>query len=119
VPGLYFYDGRASEIAKNVKPSKRGELEITDVNRAYLQTGELHVVPLGPKFHWFDTGNAESMFMASADIRMLQHEKRCLIGCPEEIAYRQGYITRESLLAAAESMKMTDYGRYLSGLAEE
>jgi glucose-1-phosphate thymidylyltransferase len=119
VPGLYFYDNRVLDIAKSIKPSKRGELEITDVNRAYLEMDQLRVVPLGAKFHWFDTGNAESMFTASGEIRRLQHETRRLIGCPEEIAYRLGYIDRDRLMSIAESMKMTDYGRYLINLAEK
>lgn len=119
VPGLYFYDNRVLDIAKSIKPSKRGELEITDVNRAYLEMDQLRVVPLGAKFHWFDTGNAESMFTASGEIRRLQHETRRLIGCPEEIAYRLGYIDRDRLMSIAESMKMTDYGKYLINLAEK
>lgn len=119
VPGLYFYDNRVVDIARGLQPSKRGELEITDVNRAYLEMDELHVVPLGAQFHWFDTGNAESMFAASGDIRKLQHETHGLIGCPEELAYRFGYISREQLAAVAESMKMTDYGKYLGRLAAE
>ena len=118
VHGLYFYDNRAVDIARGLKPSKRGELEITDVNLAYLAMDELRVVPLGPRFHWFDTGNAESMFIAASDIRTLQHETRRLIGCPEEIAYRQGYIDRRQLAEIAESMKMTDYGKYLALLAQ-
>lgn len=114
VPGLYFYDNRVVEIAKGLSPSPRGELEITDVNKAYLRAGELKVVPLGHRFHWFDTGNAESMFAAAGDIRTIQHEKKILVGCPEEAAYRLGYITEPELMEIAGSMRMTDYGKYLS-----
>ena len=119
VPGLYFYDNRVVDIAAKIAPSHRGELEITDVNREYLRLGELNVVPLGGAFHWFDTGNAESMFRASADVRTIQFEKQRLVGCPEEIAYRLGYIDRETLLKTADSMLMTNYGKYLAGIAGE
>ena len=116
IPGLYFYDNRVVEIAKNVKPSARGELEITSVNNAYLEMGELNVIKLGNKFCWYDTGNAESMFQATEEIRRIQQKGR-MVGCPEEIAYQQGFIDTEQLQEIAESMKMTEYGNILNRIA--
>ena len=116
IPGLYFYDNRVVEIAKNIKPSARGELEITAVNNAYLEMGELNVIKLGTKFCWFDTGNAESMFQASEEIRRIQQRGR-MVGCPEEVAFLQGFINRDELLEIAESMKMTEYGKILNKIA--
>ena len=116
IPGLYFYDNRVVEIAKNVKPSARGELEITAVNNAYLEMGELNVIKLGTKFCWYDTGNAESMFQASEEIRRIQQRGR-MVGCPEEVAYQQGFIDTEQLQEIAESMKMTEYGKILNKIA--
>ena len=118
IPGLYFYDNRVIEIAKNIRPSARGELEITAVNNAYLEMGELSVIKLGPKFCWFDTGNAESMYLASEAIRKLQMEQKRRIGCLEEIAYRRGFIDAEQLMVAGEALKMTEYGKYLMRIAE-
>jgi glucose-1-phosphate thymidylyltransferase len=118
VPGLYFYDNRVVSIAEGLEPSARGELEITDVNKEYLRTGNLQVVPLGKHFHWFDTGNAESMFLASREIRELQHSTKRLIGCPEEIAYRNGYIDDSMLVRTAEDMIKTNYGKYLLKLSQ-
>jgi glucose-1-phosphate thymidylyltransferase len=118
VPGLYFYDNSVVDIAARISPSARGELEITDVNRAYLQRGMLSCVPLGREFHWFDTGNAESMFRASEDIRRIQFETGRLVGCPEEEAFRLGYIDRTQLERVADSMHMTNYGKYLLRLSE-
>jgi glucose-1-phosphate thymidylyltransferase len=94
-------------------------VEITDVNLAYLRMNKLNAVPLGREFHWFDTGNAESMFRASDDIRRVQFETGTLVGCPEEIAYQMGYIDRQQLMKTADSMKMTNYGKYLLRLAEK
>ena len=116
IPGLYFYDNRVVEIAKNVKPSARGELEITSVNNAYLEMGELNVIKLGTKFCWYDTGNAESMFQATEEIRRIQQKGR-MVGCPEEIAYQQGFIDSDQLQEIAESMKMTEYGNILNKIA--
>ena len=116
IPGLYFYDNRVVEIAKNVQPSRRGELEITSVNNAYLELGELNVIKLGTKFCWYDTGNAESMFQATEEIRRIQQKGR-MVGCPEEIAYQQGFIDTEQLMEIAESMKMTEYGQILNKIA--
>ncbi len=116
IPGLYFYDNRVVEIAKNVQPSGRGELEITSVNNAYLEMGELNVIKLGTKFCWYDTGNAESMFLATEEIRRIQQRGR-MVGCPEEVAYHQGFIDTEQLQEIAESMKMTEYGKILNRIA--
>ena len=112
IPGLYFYDNRVVDIAKNLKPSARGELEITAVNNAYLEMGELNVIKLGTKFCWFDTGNPESMFLASEEIRRIQQGGR-MVGCVEETAFRMGFIDREQLNELAEAMKMTEYGKTL------
>lgn len=118
IPGLYFYDNRVIEIAKNIKPSARGELEITSVNNVYLEMGELNVIKLGRKFCWFDTGNAESMFLASEAIRDIELKQKRMVGCLEEIAYRKGYIDHSQLVDAAESLKMTEYGKTLMRIAE-
>lgn len=119
IPGLYFYDNRVVDIAKQVRPSARGELEITSVNNAYLESGELSVIRLGPRFCWYDTGTAESMFLASEAVRDIQHKQNRMVGCLEQIAYTKGFIDREQLLATAESLKMTEYGRALLRLAGE
>ncbi len=118
IPGLYFYDNRVVQIAKTVQPSARGELEITSVNNAYLELGELSVIKLGTRFCWYDTGTAESMFQASEAVRDIQHKQHRLVGCLEAIAYRKGFIDRVQLLETAESLKMTEYGRALLRLAE-
>lgn len=118
IPGLYFYDNRVVEIAKSIKPSARGELEITAVNNAYLEMGELKVIKLGRKFCWFDTGTAESMFCASESVRNIELEQKRFVGCLEEIAYRKGFIDHERLLASAEALKMTEYGKALIRIAE-
>lgn len=119
IPGLYFYDNRVVDIAKQVRPSARGELEITSVNNAYLESGELSVIRLGPRFCWYDTGTAESMFLASEAVRDIQHKQNRMVGCLEQIAYTKGFIDREQLLTTAESLKMTEYGRALLRLAGE
>ena len=118
IPGLYFYDNRVVQIAKTVQPSAQGELEITSVNNAYLELGELSVIKLGTRFCWYDTGTAESMFQASEAVRDIQHKQHRLVGCLEAIAYRKGFIDRVQLLETAESLKMTEYGRALLRLAE-
>ncbi len=112
VPGMYFYDNRVVEIAKNVEVSARGELEITSVNNAYLSRGELNVIPLGRGFRWFDTGNADSLMEAAYAVMQKQREG-VMIGCIEETAYNQGFITKEQLHAIGENLKMTKYGQYL------
>lgn len=119
IPGLYFYDNRVIEIAKQVQPSARGELEITSVNTAYLESGELNVIKLGTRFSWYDTGTAESMFLASEAIRDIQQKQRRMVGCLELIAYRKGFIDRKQLSSTGEALKMTEYGRFLLRIAGE
>lgn len=119
VPGLYFYDNRVVEIAKNVKPSARGEIEITAVNNAYLEMGELNVTLLGRGMAWLDTGTPEGMLKAAEFVEAVQDRQGFYVSCIEEIAWRRGFITTEQLLAIGESLKMTDYGQYLISLAKE
>jgi len=116
VPGLYFYDNRVVDIARQVKPSARGELEITAVNNAYLNYGMLNVVPLGDEFSWFDAGNADSLYEAAGAIRAAQRSGK-MLGCLEETAMGNGWISREELLALAEEMEKTRYGQYLMAVA--
>jgi glucose-1-phosphate thymidylyltransferase len=117
VPGLYFYDNRVIEIAKNVKPSARGELEITSVNNGYLEQGALKVETLGRGMAWLDTGNHDSLLDASNYVASIQKRQGLYISCIEEIAYKQGFIPKEQLLKLAEPMLKTDYGRYLMDVA--
>lgn len=119
VPGLYFYDNRVVQIAKNVKPSARGEIEITAVNNAYLEMGELNVVLLGRGMAWVDTGSPEGMLKASEFVKTVQDSQGFYVSCIEEIAWRRGFITSEQLLKIGEGLKMTDYGQYLISLAKE
>ena len=118
VPGLYFYDNRVVQIAKNVKPSARGEIEITAVNNAYLEMGALRVELLGRGFAWLDTGTPEGMLKAAQFVEAVQDRQGFYVSCIEEIAWRRGFITTEQLLAIGESLKMTDYGQYLISLAK-
>lgn len=113
VPGLYFYDNRVIEIAKGVKPSARGEIEITTVNNAYLELGELNVETLGRGMAWLDTGNHDSLLDAANYVASIQKRQGLYISCIEEIAYKKGYITKEQLLQLAEPLLKTEYGKYL------
>lgn len=119
VPGLYFYDNRVVEIAKNVKPSPRGEIEITAVNNAYLDMGALRVELLGRGIAWLDTGTPEGMLKASQFVEAVQDRQGFYVSCIEEIAWRRGFITTAQLRSIGESLKMTDYGQYLLSLATE
>ena len=119
VPGLYFYDNRVVEIAKNVQPSARGEIEITSVNNAYLAMGELKVELMGRGIAWLDTGTPDGMLKASQFVEAVQARQGFYISCIEEIAWRRGFITAGQLREIGESLKMTDYGQYLLSLVRE
>ena len=118
VPGLYFYDNDVVEIAKNVKPSARGEIEITSVNNEYLRRGTLHVETLGRGFAWLDTGNHDSLLDAADFVAAFQKRQGLYISCIEEIAYRRGFINKEQLLELAKPLMKTAYGQYLVEIAE-
>ena len=117
VPGLYFYDNDVVEIAKNVKPSARGEIEITAVNNAYLERGDLYVETLGRGFAWLDTGNHDMLLDAADFVAAFQKRQGLYISCIEEIAYKRGFIDRDQLLRLAEPLMKTAYGRYLADIA--
>lgn len=119
VTGLYFYDNQVVEIAKQIQPSSRGELEITDVNQAYLERGELAVEVMGRGFAWLDTGTHESLLEASSFIATIEGRQNLKVACLEEIAYRMGYIDREKLIALAQPLKKNQYGQYLLRLVGE
>ena len=117
VPGLYFYDNDVVEIARNVKPSARGEIEITSINNEYLRRGTLHVETLGRGFAWLDTGNHDSLLDAADYVAAVQKRQGLYVSCIEEIAYKRKFITREQLLALAEPLMKTNYGKYLVEVA--
>jgi glucose-1-phosphate thymidylyltransferase len=119
VTGLYFYDSQVCEIAAGIKPSARGELEITDVNRHYLQTGQLSVEIMGRGFAWLDTGTHDSLLDAAGFIATLQKRQGLMVACPEEIAYRQGWITAAMVEKIANQMMKSGYGQYLQRILQE
>ncbi|MDN5372776.1 MAG: glucose-phosphate thymidylyltransferase [Carnobacterium sp.] len=118
VTGLYFYDNKVVDIAKSIQPSPRGELEITDINKAYLEAGELEVEVMGRGFAWLDTGTHESLLEAGTFIETIEKRQNLKVACLEEIAYRMGYITREQLIELAQPLKKNEYGQYMLRLAE-
>ena len=118
VTGLYFYDNKVVDYVKNLKPSKRGELEITDLNRIYLENGELDVEILGRGFTWLDTGTHESLVEATNFVKSIEEHQHRKIACLEEIAFRHGWISREDIFEAAKTMKNNQYGQYLINYAE-
>lgn len=118
VPGLYFYDNTVIEIAKNIKPSARGELEITEVNNVYLKKGKLNVKLLGRGMAWMDTGTHDGMLEASNYVEAMQKRQGLYIACIEEIAFKMGYISKEQLIELAQPLLKTDYGKYLVHIAE-
>jgi len=118
VTGLYFYDNDVVEIAKNINPSPRGELEITDINKVYLERGNLDVEIMGRGFAWLDTGTHESLLEASTFIETIEKRQNLKVACLEEIAYRMGYISREQLIELAQPLKKNGYGQYMLRLAE-
>ena len=119
VTGLYFYDNRVVEIAKSIKPSPRGEIEITDINRRYLEEGVLQVARMGRGYAWLDTGTHESLLEASEFIRTIEHRQGVKVCCPEEIALANGWITPDQCCALGQAMIKTEYGQYLVELARE
>ncbi|ETI69201.1 glucose-1-phosphate thymidylyltransferase RfbA [Neobacillus vireti] len=119
VPGLYFYDNRVVQIAKTIKPSPRGEIEITAVNNSYLEEGNLNVILLGRGMAWLDTGTPEGMLKAAEYVETVQSRQGFYIACLEEIAWRKGFINSEQFKSVGESLNMTDYGRYILSLLEE
>lgn len=118
VTGLYFYDNRVVEYAKNLKPSARGELEITDLNRIYLENGELDVTLLGQGFTWLDTGTHESLVEASNFVKTIEDHEHRKIACLEEIGYLNGWISREQVLESYETLKKNEYGKYLKDVLD-
>lgn len=119
VPGLYFYDHKVCEIAANIKPSARGEIEITDVNRYYLERGELQVQPMGRGIAWLDAGTHETLLQAANYVQAVEERQGLMIGCPEEVAYRMDFITREQLTDLANDLRQSSYGNYLLHVMED
>jgi glucose-1-phosphate thymidylyltransferase len=119
VTGLYFYDNRVLDVAATLKPSPRGELEITDVNRAYLEWGDLHVEVLGRGMAWLDTGTHEALLQASNFIQAIEQRQGLKVACPEEIAFKLGFIGADEVLKIARSMRHNEYGQYLEQIVEE
>ena len=119
VPGIYFYDNEVVEIAKNIKPSERGEIEITDVNKVYMEKGKLKVIPLGSGYAWFDTGTADRLADAADFVKAIELRQGTQIACLEEYAYRNGWITKETVMKHVEKYKKTEYGKYLKRVIEE
>ena len=117
VTGLYFYDNDVIEIAKSIKPSARGELEITDINNAYQNRGDLTVELLSRGFAWLDTGTHDSLIEAGQFVQTVEHRQGLKVACLEEIAFHQGWITKDKLLKQAEALKKTNYGEYLAKVA--
>ena len=117
VTGLYFYDNNVVDIAKNVVPSARGELEITDVNNAYLERGQLHVGLLGRGFAWLDTGTHDSLIQAGQFVQTVEQRQGFKIACLEEIAYQNGWVSQDELVTQGETLKKTGYGQYLLKVA--
>ena len=119
IPGLYFYDNDVIQIAKNIKPSKRGEIEITSINNEYLKKGKLFVTLMGRGMSWLDTGTPYGMLQASEFVQTIQERQGFYISCIEEIAWRRGFITTDQLYNLGKELKSTDYGKYLISLAED
>lgn len=119
ITGLYFYDAEVVSLAKTLKPSQRGELEITDLNRIYLEAGKLRVIPFSRGFAWLDTGSHKGMLEASNFVRVIEERQGLMIACPEEIAFSKGWITLESLEALSTELLKNAYGQYLANLAKE
>ena len=117
IPGIYFYDSHVVELASSLKPSARGEIEITDLNRLYLERRQLRVEVLGRGYAWLDAGTHESLLQASTFIQAVEDRQGMMISCPEEIAFRKGYIDKSQLRKLAEKMNNNSYGRYLERLA--
>ncbi|MEM9463404.1 MAG: sugar phosphate nucleotidyltransferase, partial [Myxococcota bacterium] len=119
VTGLYFYDQQVCDLAAALRPSARGELEITDLNRLYLEKEQLHLETLGRGFAWLDTGNPDSLLEAATFIQTIEHRQGLMIACPEEIAHSRGWIDDDALRVQAEALAKTAYGQYLKGLLEQ
>ena len=119
VPGIYFYDNDVVKIAKNIKPSERGELEITDVNKAYMEKGKLKVIPLGNGYAWFDTGTPDRLSDACDYVKAIELRQGVQIACLEEYAFKNGWISKEKILEHAKKYKKTEYGKYLQQVAED